>query len=67
MNEQLDRIEMKLAEIEGKTNTVLVSSEKVRKYMLWGFWITVGAILIPLLLFPLVLPSFLQSLALPAF
>lgn len=56
---------MKLAEIEGKADAVFASSEKMRTYMLWGFWITVGAIVIPLLLFPLVLPSFLQSLMLP--
>jgi hypothetical protein len=66
MNEQLDRIEVKLAELEGKIDASFQSTEKMRKYMLWGFWITVGAILIPLLILPLVIPAFLSSLALPA-
>lgn len=66
MNEQLDRIELKLAELQGKIDATFVSSEKMRKYMLWGFWITVGAILIPLILLPLVIPAFLNSVALPA-
>ncbi len=66
MNEQLDRIEKKMVELEGKLDAVYTSSEKMRKYMLWGFWITVGAIVLPLILLPLVIPAFLQSVALPA-
>ncbi|HVV15017.1 MAG TPA: hypothetical protein VHD55_01290 [Candidatus Paceibacterota bacterium] len=66
MNEQLDRMEMKLRELEGKVDALYASSEKQRKYMLWGFWITVGAIAVPLVLLPLVIPAFLSSLALPA-
>ncbi|HVV38993.1 MAG TPA: hypothetical protein VHD31_01575 [Candidatus Paceibacterota bacterium] len=66
MNEQLDRIEMKQRELEGKLDAVFQSSEKMRKYMLWGFWITVGAIALPLLVLPLVLPAFLSSLTIPA-
>lgn len=66
MNEQLDRIEIKLAELEGKVDEAYQSSEKMRQYMLWGFWITVGAIVIPLLVLPLFLPAFLGSVAIPA-
>lgn len=66
MNEQLDRMEMKLRELESKVDAMYASSEKIRKYMLWGFWITVGAILVPLFLLPLVIPAFLQSISLPA-
>jgi hypothetical protein len=66
MNEQLDRIELKMAELEGKIDASFASTEKMRKYMLWGFWITVGAIVIPLILLPLVIPAFLNSVALPA-
>ena len=66
MPEQLSRIEMKLVELEGKVDAALASSEKMRKYMLWGFWITVGAIVVPLMILPFVIPFFLQSLTLPA-
>ena len=65
MNEQLDRMEMKIRELEGKLDAVFASSEKMRKYMLWGFWITVGAILLPLLILPLVIPAFLSSITIP--
>jgi hypothetical protein len=66
MNEQLDRIELKLAELQGKIETMSQSTEKTRKYLMWGFWVTIAVIVIPLLLFPLVLPAFMQSLVLPA-
>lgn len=61
MNEQLDRMEMKLIELQGKVDAAYESSEKMRTYLLWGFWITVGAIVVPLLILPLVLPGFLAS------
>ena len=61
MQEQLDRMEIKLAELEGKLDATFASIEKMRKYFLWAFWITIGAILIPLLILPTVLPSFLAS------
>ena len=66
MNEQLDRIEIQLAALEGKIDQAYQSSEKVRKYLLWGFWITASALLLPLLILPLLLPAFLGSVALPA-
>ena len=61
MNEQLDRIEVKLAELQGKVDAAFESSEKIRKYLLWGFWLTVAVIVIPLLILPLLLPAFLSS------
>jgi hypothetical protein len=63
---QLDRIEIKLAELTGKIDAAYESSEKMRKYILWGFWITVAVIVVPLLLIPLFLPAFLGSVVLPA-
>jgi len=66
MNEQLDRIEIKLAELEGKVDQAYQSSEKMRQYMLWGFWITVGVIVLPLLILPVLLPVFLGSVTIPA-
>jgi len=38
----------------------------MRKYMLWTLIVTVGVIVVPLLILPLVIPAFLQSLTLPA-
>lgn len=61
MEEQLNRMEVKLAELEGKLDAVYASSEKMRKYFLWALWITLGAIAIPLLILPAVIPSFLAS------
>jgi len=58
-------MEQKLAALEIKVDELYASSEKTRKYLLLGFWITVGAILIPLLILPLLLPAFLSSVALP--
>lgn len=51
---QLDRIEAKLAE-------VYTSVEKTRKYILWTAIVTAAVILIPLLILPAVIPSFLAS------
>ncbi len=54
-------MEIKLAELEGKLDAVYKSSEKMRKYFLYALWITLGAILIPLLLLPAFIPAFLAS------
>ncbi len=61
MQEQLDRIEKKLADLEGEIGAVYASSEKMRKYFLWTLIITVAVIVIPLVLLPLFLPAFFQS------
>jgi hypothetical protein len=59
-------LESKITAIEVKLDAIYESVEKTRKYFLWAFIITLGAILIPLLLFPLVVPFFLSSISLPA-
>lgn len=61
MQEQLDRIELKLAELTGKVEESYASVEKMRRYMLWTGIITVAVIVIPLLILPLFLPAFLAS------
>lgn len=70
MNEQLDRMEIQVAALAAKVDAAHESVEKMRKYMLMGFWITAGAMLIPLLVLPLVLPfvlpALLGSMTLPA-
>jgi hypothetical protein len=66
MDDQLGRIEVKLAELEGKIDQLYTSSEKIRKYFLWTLVITLAVIVLPLLALPAVIPLFLQSLTLPA-
>ncbi len=61
MQEQLDRIEVKLAELQTKLDATYASGEKMRKYFMWSAIITVAVIVIPLLILPLFLPSFLVS------
>ena len=61
MPEQLNRIELKLAELQGKIDATYTSSEKMRKYFLWTMYITIGALVIPLFIMPFVLPSFFAA------
>ena len=58
MDEQLQRLEQKV-------DALYASLEKMRKYFLWTLIITAGVIIVPLLILPLVIPFFLNSLALP--
>lgn len=58
---ELERLEAKLSVLEGKVDAAYQSSERVRTYLLWGFWLTVAAIAVPLLLLPLFVPAFLAS------
>jgi type II secretory pathway component PulF len=64
--EELSKLQLKLAEIEGKIDATFASAEKTRKYMMWTAIVTVAVIVIPLLILPFVLPAFFSSLALPA-
>jgi hypothetical protein len=47
--------------LEGKLDATFASAEKMRKYFLWTMLITVALILIPLLILPALIPSFLAS------
>jgi hypothetical protein len=58
---QLDRMEKKLAELEGAVNATYRSVERMRKYFFWTGVITIGVIVVPLLLIPLFLPAFFAS------
>ncbi len=66
MNEQLDRIEKKLADFEIKIDAIHKSSERTRKAFMWTLIITVALIVLPLLALPAMIPLFMQSLVLPA-
>lgn len=59
--EQLDRIEIKIAELQAKIEETYKSVDKMRKYMMWTAIITIAVIVIPLLILPALLPSFLAS------
>ena len=65
MDQQLERIEKKLAELEAKLDATFRSSEKMRKYFLWSLILGIVVIVIPLLILPFVLPAFFNSLTLP--
>lgn len=68
MNEQLDRIEMKLREIDGKITEVEAATSNMRTYMMWSFGITIFMIVVPGLIIAIILPAVLGGLtgALPA-
>ncbi|MBI3573866.1 hypothetical protein HY090_02345 [Candidatus Kaiserbacteria bacterium] len=56
----------KLSELEAKVDAIHTSVEKTRKYFLWTGIVTLALIIIPLLILPLVVPAFLQSVTIPA-
>lgn len=56
----------RLDEQDKKLDAIFQSSEKMRKYFLWTLIITVAAIVLPMIGLVFVLPSFLNSLTLPA-
>ena len=61
MNEQLDRIEKKLIELEAKIDETYASAHKVLTYMKWTGIITAGVIIVPLFVLPFFLSTFLAS------
>jgi uncharacterized membrane protein YkvA (DUF1232 family) len=62
MNEQLDRIELKLVELDGRLEEVAAATNRMKLYAKWTAIITVGLIVIPLLLIPLFLPAFFAAM-----
>ena len=61
MNEQLDRLEKKLLELEAKLDATYTAAHKTYVYIKWTGIITIGAIAIPALILPFVIPTFLAS------
>jgi len=53
-------------EQDKKLSAILESSEKMRKYFMWTLIISVAVIVLPLIGLFFVLPSFFNSLMLPA-
>jgi uncharacterized membrane protein YjjP (DUF1212 family) len=63
MNEDILK---KLEEQDKKIDAIFESSEKMRKYFLWTMIISVAVIVLPLIGMVFVLPSFFDSLVIPA-
>lgn len=63
MNEDILK---RLDEQDKKLSAILESSEKMRKYFMWTLIISVAVIVLPLIGMMFVLPSFFNSLMLPA-
>ena len=61
MQEQLDRIEMKLAELEAKVDQAYAAAYKTYRIMWWTGVISLAVIVIPLLILPFVLPAFFSA------
>ncbi len=56
----------KLEEQEKKIDAIFVSVERTRKYFMWTLIISVAVIVLPLIGIVALLPSLLNSIALPA-
>jgi len=65
MEKDIQDLVRKIGELESKINAIYVSSEKMRKYFLWTLIVTLVVVVGPLLLLPLVIPAFLQSVTIP--
>lgn len=63
MNEDLIK---KLEEQDKKLDAIFASSEKMRKYFLWTLIISVVMIVLPLIGIAFALPSFFNSISIPA-
>ena len=61
MNEQLDRIEKKILELENKLDATYAAAHKVLTYMRWTGIITIAVVVVPLFIIPFFVPSFLAS------
>ena len=66
MQDELIKVQEKLLEIQGVVEKTYTSMEKMRAYAKWTAIITVALIVLPLLGLVFALPSFMNSLSLPA-
>jgi len=54
-------IKQQLEEQEKKLDAIYKNSEKIRKYFLLTFWVTIVTFIIPLIILTFVIPYFLNS------
>lgn len=62
-------LETKIAEINGKLDSLLESNKKLRAYLLWSILVPLGLLVLPLLALPLMMPllqNYLNTLSIPA-
>jgi NADH:ubiquinone oxidoreductase subunit 3 (subunit A) len=60
-NEKESKLLKRIEAQEEKLNQIFTSVEKMRKYFLWTFWLTVIVFVIPLIAMVFVLPWFISS------
>lgn len=61
MSDQAGDTEIRVIALEAKIDAIYVSVEKTRKIMKWTGIITIGAIVIPIIIIPLLLPAFFAA------
>lgn len=62
LNKNMDQeIKQQLEEQDKKLDAIYQTSEKIRKYFLLTFWVTVVTFIIPLIALTFVIPYFLNS------
>ena len=54
-------LQNKLSELEAKIDAIFVSTEKTRKYFLVVMWVTLAAVLLPLIGLLFAIPTFINT------
>ncbi|MFA6430485.1 MAG: hypothetical protein WC229_01165 [Candidatus Paceibacterota bacterium] len=55
-------MEKRIVDLESKIDSIYISVEKTRKYILWTIIATVVAVILPLLALGFIVPSFINTL-----
>ena len=63
MEQEIQNLKNKIDEQAGKIDAIYKSVEKTRKYFVTMLWVTVGAIVLPLIGLALVIPAFINNYA----
>lgn len=61
MEQEIQNLKNKIDEQAGKIDAIYKSVEKTRKYFVTMLWVTVGAIVLPLIGLAFVIPAFLNN------
>lgn len=61
MEQEIQNLKNKIDEQAGKIDAIYKSVEKTRKYFVTMLWVTVGAIVLPLIGLAFALPAFLDN------
>ena len=60
-NTQEQLSQARLDALEAKLDAIYQSTEKTRKYFLISAWVTIGAVVLPMLALVFIIPAFLSS------